>query len=310
VPEEAFRRNAVLAFRYSAPPFALTLPVVTQKEAAVFTTIAAAALVEQVLGTDATLNGRVCYSILTSRGDRLAIRLPEGARLYAVTVDGVEAPVEATAQPDTRLVRLNPSAGQTSRFLLEISYGQDHADAGHLGVPSLGEDTPVQQTLWRVWLPSEQLLLGHGRDFAPLDGQATSYAGNLGLSFTMPPQGRGLDFIRQGPPGELGLLTVRNEVFTVVVWAVVLAGGAAMLLLGPWRRLLVLLAVAVVLAVVNLAAPLLVEQLVRRGWMAGAIVLVLWLGHALLRGRRGPTRPAASPPGPPTATAAVGADKE
>jgi hypothetical protein len=307
VPEGQFRRSAVLAFRFTAPTYELSLPVVAQKEAAVFTTIASAALVEQVIGRDGTLNGRVCYAILTSRGDRLPIRLPAGARLYAVSINGVEAPVEAGAQEDVRIVRLPPSAGQTARLILEISYGQDHANPSRLTVPMLSADTPVQQTLWRVYLPPNAMLLGYDRNFAPPQASVRQILGGEWadkLKFTLAPQGTLYEFVRQGPPGELAMTTLPREGFAVALWAAILALGAALLWVNAWPRLLAVLGVAVVLAVVNLTAPLWVAQILLKGVVAGLIVLALWLGQAILARRR---RPAAQPvsvtpplPAPPT----------
>ncbi len=73
LPYEPHRRLASLAFKYDAPPFELTLPVQSQAEAAVITTIASAAIVEQVLARDGTLNTHVTYLLTTSRGDRVTL---------------------------------------------------------------------------------------------------------------------------------------------------------------------------------------------------------------------------------------------
>jgi len=47
LPYQAHRRIASLAFKYNAPPFELSLPVVAQKEASVFTTIVSGAIIER-----------------------------------------------------------------------------------------------------------------------------------------------------------------------------------------------------------------------------------------------------------------------
>ena len=314
LPYEPHRRSAVLAFKYAPPPFELTVPVVVQQEAAVFTTLASAAVVEQVLGRDGTLSGRVSYSLLTSRGDRLAIRLPGGAKLFAVTIDGVEAPVEASAEENQRLVRLPPTAGQTARFLLEITYGLDQASASSLAAPSLSDDIPVQQTLWRVWVPEETVLLGFDRDFAaltPRQAEAALYAIDSPQppQFKLPPQGRCWDFVRQGPPATLSLLLANRQWFAIVLWAAILAGGAALLWVSPWRRCLCVLGLAVALAVVRLFEPLLAGQIVRQGTLAAIIVLALWAARGLLRsfGRR--SRPAPVPAPAPQADSTT-QDKE
>jgi len=123
LPYQPHRNGASLAFKYNAPPFALSLPVVVQKEASVFTTMVSGVLIEQVLARDGMLNTRALYLLATSQGDRLPVTLPAGAELTAVLLNGSETPVEKGVSPDELIVRLPPSAGQVSKFVLEISYG-------------------------------------------------------------------------------------------------------------------------------------------------------------------------------------------
>ena len=93
LPYAPHRRKAVLAFKHHGPSFALTLPVVVQKEAAVFTTIVDGAIIEQILARDGMCRTHATFVLATSQGYRLSITLPEGAELTAVRLNGVEAQV-------------------------------------------------------------------------------------------------------------------------------------------------------------------------------------------------------------------------
>ena len=284
LPYQPHRKIAFLAFKYTAPPFELSLPVVTQAEAAVYTTIANAAIVEQVLARDGTLNAHVIYLLATSRGDRLPISIPDGAKLFAVLLNGSEVPVEMGTSPDQRIVRLPPSAGQVSKFVVEISYGLAQASARKLSAPTLPKDIPVQQCLWRLWVPQDDYVLAYDRDFSPLHASQanrmlTVLAQNYpsGVSFKLAPQGQQLNFVRQGPPAKLSVTLADKEVFTIVLWLAIFAAGAWMLKLDAFRRCLIILAAAAVAFIIRLFAPLLIDRVFATGTPAAVIVVGLWL---------------------------------
>jgi len=283
LPYQAHRRIASLAFKYNAPPFELSLPVVAQKEARVFTTIVSGAIIEQVLARDGMLNTHAIYLLATSRGDRLPITLPSKAELTAVLLNGNETPVEMGVSADERIVRLPPSAGQVSRFVLEISYGLKGASASKLIAPALPEEVPVQQTLWRLWIPQDYYFLGYDRVFSRLgDYQCRNMLQMLGRNqpgqvvFKLPGQGKVLDFIRQGAPGKLSVTAVSKEVFSVIIWILIIAAGVYMLKLSGFHRVLVILAAALVAGIIHLYSPLLVSQAIRTGVFAGILVVLLW----------------------------------
>ncbi|MCE5326827.1 MAG: hypothetical protein LLG01_10450 [Planctomycetaceae bacterium] len=305
LPYAPHRGAASLAFRYTRPPFELSLPVVTQEEAAVITTMATATIVEQVLGYDGQLNGRVVYLLKTSKGDRLPITL-HGAKLRQVLLNGVEAPVEASTAADQSIVRLPPSAGQVTNVVLDIRFGQDKASASKLDVPSLPKEVAFQVTLWRLWIPEQDIVLGNDRAFSPVrgDGELAMLASNqpVQVTWALPGQGWAMTFQRQGAPGTLSVTTVGREGFAVATWLVVLAAGAAMLKLRGFPRLVIVLAAIVLLAVINLYWPQFAFRLGWHGLLAAVVVLALWAGQwffAMLRRRAGR---AGSPPPMPVAT--------
>ncbi|MHC4483367.1 MAG: hypothetical protein ACYSW4_07435, partial [Planctomycetota bacterium] len=225
LPYRRHRRIASLAFKYTVPPFELSFPVVTQKEARVFTTIVSGAIVEQVLARDGTLNTHATYLLETAKGDRLPITLPSEAQLTAVLLNGDEAAVEMGVSPDERIVRLSHSAGQVSRFVLEVSYGLKDASASNLIAPALPEEIPVQQTLWRLWIPKDYYVLGYAKVFSRLETHQSQHMLETlrrkqpsQVAFKLPSQGKVLNFVRQGSPGKLSVTAMGKEAFSIVVW--------------------------------------------------------------------------------------------
>jgi hypothetical protein len=290
LPHQPHRKGASLAFKYNAPPFELSLPVVVQKQAPVFTTISSGVVIEQALARDGMLNTHATYLLVTTQGDRVPITLPGKAELTAVLLNGNETLVEMGTSPDERIVLLPPSAGQVSRFVLEISYNLKNVSASRLVVPLLTKEIPVQQTLWRVWIPDDYCLLGHDRLFSRL----TSYRSQSMLemlrkkqpsqvAFKLPGQGKVLNFIRQGAPGELSILIARKEKLSIVVWLIVIIAGVLMLKLSGFDRAIIILLIGLAAGIVHLYQPLLVERILQIGVYAGILVLLLWFAQWVFR---------------------------
>ncbi len=304
LPYGPHRKIASLAFKYSAPPFELSFAVLTQKEAAVFTTMVTGAIIDQELAPDGMLRTRAIYLLKTARGDRLPITLPDDATPYAFLLNGKEEPMEEGASKGQLIVRLPPSAGQVATFVLEVGYSVRRTGSA-LAVPKLPDDIPVQQTLWRVRLPEDDYVLGYDRHFSRVTpGQWRRAAGAMQqgqpVSVTVEPANgeRVWHFVRLGT-GKLSIVLVDRKWFLLAVWVVVLGAGVAMLKLGWFHRVLVVLAVGVVGMFIALFAPLFIQR-VSRGYAAGPaglVVLLLWLAHwlavqvpARLKAR-GPTAP-------------------
>ncbi|MFC1634440.1 hypothetical protein ACFL5Z_06320, partial [Planctomycetota bacterium] len=286
LPHTPHRRIAVLAFKYNAPPFTLSLPVVVQTEREVFTTIVNGVIVEQVLARDGMLNTHATYLLATSQGDRLPVTLPAKAELTAVLLNGNEAPIEAGVSPEEFIVRLPPSAGQVSMFVLEISYGLKEVSSSHLAAPALPESVPVQQTLWRLWIPADYDLLWHNRLFSRLSSyRAQNFVQSLSrsqpgqITFRLPGQGRNFDFIRQGAPDKLTAVVLAREIVSIVVWAPIILLGLLMLKLSGFQRVLIILAGALAGGVAHLFSPLLVDRVLATGAFPAGLILLLWFAQ-------------------------------
>ncbi|OQB82844.1 MAG: hypothetical protein BWX88_03700 [Planctomycetes bacterium ADurb.Bin126] len=323
LPLAAHRPAASLCFRCSRPPYSLQLPVLAQKEASVFPTIAAAAVVEQVLTRDGTLKTHASYLLRTRRGERLPLQLPEGAQIYSLLLNGTDAPVEPGSEPNLRIVRLPPSAGAVATIVLEVSYEVKKVSPLSLPAPKLLGNVPVQQTLWRVWLSHEAHVLRYDPTFSRLTHGAEDLLARLSkvsqgdsptpvpqkvVEFKLVPQGDKWDFVRQGSPGELSLWMMGKELFTGLVWLILVAVGAAMTRLRLYHRCLLVLGFILAGGLVSLWMPLLIEQILNVMRLPVLVVVLLWLTHWLFvvfwrRRRSAVAKPAPVPaaPAPPPA---------
>ena len=155
----------------------------------------------------------------------------------------------------------------------------------------MSKEIPVQQTLWRVWIPEGFYYLGHSRLFSQI---SINNSQNLLYSLLreqygdrIPPQtgfklvgqGQVQDFIAQGRPESLFVLAMSKELFSIVVWAVIIIAGIVMLKVKGNNRVMIILAVILAAGVVYLFHPVLVLRIFKTGWFAIALVLLLWLAQ-------------------------------
>jgi hypothetical protein len=194
--------------------------------------------------------------------------------------------VEAGASREELIVRLPPSAGQVSNFVLEVSYGLKGVSSSNLAAPTLPEAIPVQQTLWRLWIPNDYDLLWHNRLFSRVSSsQAYTFLQGLNenqpkrVTFKLAGQGRNFDFIRQGAPGKLLAVVAPLEVVSIIVWTPIMLLGLLMLKLSGFQRVLVIFAGALAGGIAHLYSPLLVDRILYIGAYPAGLVLLLWFAQ-------------------------------
>ena len=100
-----------------------------------------------------------------------------------------------------------------------------------------------------------------------------------GVAFKLSGQGKELHFLRQGAPGELSVLLVGKEFFSVVIWVVIIGAGIVMLKLSGFHRVIVILAAGLIAGIIHLYLPLLVGKVIEVGIFAAVLVLLLWMAH-------------------------------
>ncbi len=310
LPYAPYRTGAILAFKYTVVPYELLLPITVQQEAEVFTRIVTGAVIEQVIDLAGMLNAHATYMMTSSRGDRLAFTLPPHAELYGVLLNGSEVAFENGRSPEEKVVRMPPSAGQETKVTLEILYRVNNATASDLAAPELPASVPVTQTLWRLWAPSQKLMLGYDRIFTPVydTGSLLSQMGRgyaCPPQFKLPAQGMPMDFLRLGPPGRLNVSLIGSQFFTALAWAIALALGVVLLWTRAFPRVVVALAALVTVAALNMALPLLVNHLLNVLFLPALLVLALWLGQWLFI-RRPRNKAEKTPPLPVTPATLAG----
>ena len=312
------RKDAVQAFRNDKPPFQLSLPVVLQKEAEVFTAIVNATIHEQAIARDGALNGRSIFLISTNRGDRLKINFPDDSRIYSFFLNGDEIQVESADTANARIIRLPPSAGQVSKVVLEATYGLEDASTKELSAPNLPEGVPVQRTWWRLWAPEDHQLLNYDRNF-----ERPHYAKDLQAIFketssshpfhasSFDPRGNLFQFEKQGTAAVLQLGLHRKETVAIIVWFLVVAGGVALMKLSYFERFRVALGILALVVIGYLYQPLFSEAVAQHAAGPAVLIFLLWMAQLIFwtfpksmkAGRESflasQTQPASPPPAPP-----------
>ena len=288
LPYAAHRENAVLAFRCNTPPFVLSLPVVLQKEAEVYTAIINAAIHEQALARDGALNGRSIFLLSTNRGDRLKVTFPAGSRIYGFFINGEEIQVEAADTQDARIVRLPPSAGQVSKIVLETTYGLQKASSKELPAPRLPEGVPVQRTWWRLWVPNDHQLLTYDRNFErPIHNTdltqifSQTGSGHSRKVSSFDPRIPLFQFEKQGDAATLKLGLHRKEFLGVLAWGGFLIFGVALMKIGYWDRIKISIVAAVLLGLSHLFQPLFADAMILHAWFPAQAVAILWVSNCV-----------------------------
>ena len=237
------------------------------------------------------LNTHAAFFIATSKGDRLTVTLPENAELTAVLLNGEEVPKEVAVAANEFIIHLPPSAGQVSKFLLEISYSLKGARASKLIAPTLSKEIPVVNTLWRVWIPDGYYYLGHSRFFSQIpesDAQNSLYrlyqeqSGRPNVQFggfKLVGQGQVYNYIRQGRPESLFVLAMSKELFSILVWAIVIAAGIFMLKVKGNNRVMIILGIILFMGILYQFHPVLVIRILKTAWFPITLVLLLWLAQ-------------------------------
>ena len=81
----------------------------------------------------------------------LAVRLPEGARLFAVSVNG--ASVEPVLDETAHLFHVFPRTGSDSTATVGFVYAMDQSRSGRIELTGPGLNTPLENVSWKVVLP-------------------------------------------------------------------------------------------------------------------------------------------------------------
>jgi len=331
-----------LAYRYEKQPVQLKLSIVKYGVQQVVETVVSRALVETVVGRDASALYRCRYVIKSSQRQRLPIDLPAGSTPLGVFLDGKPTALEtspAAAKSEAwtayfvNLVRSKPSdepivlAVQFRRPInpapFESLGGGLQLEFPRIGGAS-GEGVVVQQLRAAVWVPSKYVLVRTPEGFVPESGtnQPTGrlavaavgpsaaeldgwIGGNRDSLIEFPVEGNGYVYSRLGPAEKIAVTWVNMMTYTVVI-SLAIAIVAFLLRRSRWETLATLV-LTVALAATLLA--LLDGELVWHALLAaryGLVALVaLWLIEGFRRTTQRPSTARPSPSAPPPAAASV-----
>jgi hypothetical protein len=141
-------------------------------------------------------------------------------------------------------------------------------------------------TLWRLWVPPDQSLLGYDDNFAPATAHPQSA---LSAALNRPAQlssfpGSGVGHLLQRPGGAstLRVYLLPRQALVIGTWGAVVLGGVILLRFSWFARVMVILTGGLIFAVARLIAPLGASRIFRAGDDAVWFVLLLWVVHSLL----------------------------
>ena len=246
--------NATQAFEFHQP-WELTIQATQYELEEVKRTSIERGVVRMVQTRGDELAVQAIYRLQSAR-QRLSIQLPAGATFdtQPLRVNGREVMLERGGS-DTFFIPL-PSTATQSPVLVELRYTQTDSDAGQLTPPWFPEDAAVQKVYLAVYAPQERLLLGSrgpwtdenqwrmtvNLDVVPtadLSPEGLAYWVASGISDINPPDlvkdlatdGRRYLFssLNPAPDAGLRLVMINSTLLHLLVFIIVVAGGAVLL---------------------------------------------------------------------------------
>ena len=96
-------------------------------------------------------------------------------------------------------------------------------------------------------------------------------------NFKLSGQGQVFNFVRQGNPGKLSVMAMGKEIFSILIWAIIIVGGIYMLKLKCNDRIMIILAIVLFAGLLHLFQPVLIRQILKTGIFAIVLVILLWI---------------------------------
>jgi hypothetical protein len=194
-------QNAYLAYRYEKQPVTVKLGLVRYSVQEVVETVVSRALVEVVVGRDASALYRCRYRIKSSQRQRLPLDLPSGSSPLGVFLDGKQVslesnPTAAKAEDWTSyFVNVVRSKASDEPIILAIQFRRPVSPAPFetpggflmLAFPRIGgavsDRVVVQQLRTAIWVPEKYALVQTPDGFVP---ESRTRQSVTGLTITAP----------------------------------------------------------------------------------------------------------------------------
>lgn len=248
LPPTLHAAGTVAAFR-GAEPAALTLGVERHDLVALTDAAISQVFYRAVLGDDRRLRVAATVTVSSRGRPHLELRLPAGADLLEVAVDG------RSTRPSRRsdgalVVPLGERAAAAGEHLVAFAYEQALGEGAlgdsasldlvlpTVGAAAEGRPIPVERTALALWLPERLATLAISGDLRLQPDGSQPEVGGDGLTVAIPEIGTRLDLARLGDGGSLHLRLLSHNILNGLGLAagLLLLGGFAWLLRRRLRR--------------------------------------------------------------------------
>jgi hypothetical protein len=321
--------DAALAFEYQRE-WDLTVNLVRYEPVDVKATSIDRAWIRQVLTRGGEVSVQAVYQLRSVR-QRLELRLPEGAEFNAqpLRLNGRSVSLERGEEGQVYLPLTGFQADEA--VLLELSYSLPEGSTD-LTLPHFPEEPATQKTYLSVYVPENQVYLGHRGGWNP------DYIWRVGKGYRLMPRGRlfeselwnwvkgdvdvsGSPLDRLSTDGQhvmfstlrpetkgvtLSVTTVSHRLFQMLTIGVGVLLGLLLIRAAIRTRFMVCMALVALLALAGVFLPSLAHALINDATGGGAfLVLILWVVydvvvrfpkvHQSMKKKEGPMHPEPEP---------------
>ncbi len=169
-PEYRFFCDApvLAAYRYAARPFNLTLALSPLAQGDSLNQVVDRASLETRISKEGQAVTAIRYFVKNRGNPHFRIVVPEGARLWSASVNGVEAvPVSDGA---TRVIPLPQSSDPNAVIELDLKIASQSSDPEHVRLQAPVTDAPVMLAQWKLAPDTGQRLFYRQGSVMPVDG--------------------------------------------------------------------------------------------------------------------------------------------
>lgn len=260
--------------------------------------------VRAVLGEDGRLRA-VAAVLMENRGrPHLELRLPAGADLLEVAVDG-RATRPSRRADGSLMVPLGERGAAAGSRIVRYAYEQPVGsgasiaiDLPQVGGGAGGRAIPVERTVLSLWMPQGAQALRVAGDLRRRDAAERFEApqDGTGLTVSIPEIGTRLDLVRLGDGGQVRLRLAGAGQLTAAAIGCGLAFAILGVLLRRRARWLAVLGIMAIAATLVAAAAPAAWRAIALGCAGGAATILLLAASALLRRRHAAPAPAQAQP--------------
>jgi hypothetical protein len=219
-----FDAPILAAYRYLSRPYNLQLTLTPLVQGAMVSQVVDRAALSTKISDEGQVVTEARYFVKNKGVPHLQLRLPEGAELWSVLVDGV--PVVPVRDATSNLIPLPSRPDPEVVMEVVVKMAHQSADARRLAVGAPIVSAPVLLAEWRLEPAEGRRLVYRGGTLAPADAgaDATGFAA-LGRMFDADHRAQSVGFL---------VLVIAGMVVTAWVWSGIRSGGGRRFGLRHW----------------------------------------------------------------------------